>query len=390
MAKRKRVGIATVYKGYNYGSCLQAYATQEFLKELGYSPVILGLRSELSGARHLGRRKAFVMFLRAIWRPSLVRGTVLAYLADLRKPVARRTRELFADFRSSLLHVDVRTWGGLKAFASAPDTVACVCGSDQVWNASAAYLDPVYYLRFAPQNKRIAFAPSFGRAVVPRYNYGPIKKRISAIPFLSVREGQGARIIEEMTGRTAAVLVGPTLLLDKPAWISRMGDAPQGRPSGNDVVLYFLDPPNDVAVEFIRRLVEHDHRTCVTVMHPHDRLAGLAGVEHLDAGPREFVHLVANAGFVCTDSFHGTAFAVNFSIPFCVFDRQYGAAADQSCRIESLLEMTALQSRFVRRSCDLAELGSCDFGQAQERLAQERQTSKAFLLDAFSRIEVDS
>ena len=35
-----------------------------------------------------------------------------------------------------------------------------------------------------------------------------------------------------------------------------------------------------------------------------------------DAGPAEFLYLVQHASFIITTSFHGTAFALNFGIPF--------------------------------------------------------------------------
>lgn len=35
-----------------------------------------------------------------------------------------------------------------------------------------------------------------------------------------------------------------------------------------------------------------------------------------DAGPLEFLHLINNAAFVITTSFHGTAFSLNFGKPF--------------------------------------------------------------------------
>lgn len=42
-----------------------------------------------------------------------------------------------------------------------------VCGSDQVWCTTTTYVDPLMYLRFAPQEKRIAYAPSLGRDYIP-------------------------------------------------------------------------------------------------------------------------------------------------------------------------------------------------------------------------------
>ena len=41
------------------------------------------------------------------------------------------------------------------------------------------------------------------------------------------------------------------------------------------------------------------------------------GIIHImDAGPQEFISLLNKAVYVITDSFHGTAFSINFNIPF--------------------------------------------------------------------------
>lgn len=68
------------------------------------------------------------------------------------------------------LQVKKLSWHELKAYASNEDVLACVCGSDQIWNATNIYIDPVYYLKFAPVNKRVAYAPSFGKSEIPQYN----------------------------------------------------------------------------------------------------------------------------------------------------------------------------------------------------------------------------
>lgn len=36
-----KVGILTFYSAHNYGAVLQAYATQEFLKKMGHTAIIV-------------------------------------------------------------------------------------------------------------------------------------------------------------------------------------------------------------------------------------------------------------------------------------------------------------------------------------------------------------
>lgn len=40
----KKIGIITFHSAYNYGSVLQAFATQETVRSLGYAPEIINYR----------------------------------------------------------------------------------------------------------------------------------------------------------------------------------------------------------------------------------------------------------------------------------------------------------------------------------------------------------
>ena len=48
----KKVGICTLFTGYNYGSSLQAFAIKKTIDKLGYDPIIFKLSGSLvKGAR---------------------------------------------------------------------------------------------------------------------------------------------------------------------------------------------------------------------------------------------------------------------------------------------------------------------------------------------------
>lgn len=74
------------------------------------------------------------------------------------------------------------------------------------------------YLRFAPKEKRVAYAPSLGRNYIPNYNKRTLKRYIADIPCVSVREDEGRRLIKELTGRDAKVVADPTLLMRSHEW----------------------------------------------------------------------------------------------------------------------------------------------------------------------------
>ncbi|MBQ4432262.1 MAG: polysaccharide pyruvyl transferase family protein, partial [Synergistaceae bacterium] len=65
---------------------------------------------------------------------------------------------------------------------------------------------------------------------------------------------------------------------------------------------------------------------------------------HYLTHPGEFVYLLEHADFVCTDSFHGTAFSVIFRKNFMAFRRKKTGFEDMFGRIESLLSNLGLMN----------------------------------------------
>ena len=72
----------------------------------------------------------------------------------------------------------------------------------------------------------------------------------------------------------------------------------------------------------------------------------------LDAGPSEFLWLIANATCMVTNSFHGTAFSVNFATPFCcVLNRK----RKNNGRMISFLDKVDMSNRILYED-SIAEL----------------------------------
>ena len=100
-----------------------------------------------------------------------------------------------------------------------------------------------------------------------------------------------------------------------------------------------------------------------------------------------------HSSFVCTDSFHGMIFSANFNIPFYIFKRNYGTAADQSSRIVSILNKLGLQDRFISKISKPKEVEltnvnlMMDFTEANQLLEIERTKSKQYLQEAFTDIK---
>lgn len=387
----KKIGIATVYTGFNYGSCLQAYASQQFISSMGYDTTLLWYNDGLIRGRDIRIKKIIGMVIRTFWRPKLFKKTFLTYRNSLKKEINNETKKYFLEFQSNKLKVKKCSWKGLKKFANDADTLACICGSDQIWNATNIYIDPIFYLRFAPKNKRVAYAPSFGKEFIPKYNKNIIKRYIADFDYISVREEQGVNIVKQLINREVQSVLDPTLLLNKVQWlecINEENDLPE-----EYILVYFLDNPTEVAVSYIAEVYEKFNIPIISIPYKFKELSKFDNLQYRNAGPEQFIDLINNAKFVCTDSFHGMIFSVNLNTPFYIFQRNYGTATDQSSRIVSILEKLKLKERFVSEvySNDINKDKinvEINFEESNKLLQEEREKSIRYLSNAFSSIEI--
>ena len=375
----KKVGIATVHTGYNYGSALQAYATKVILRKLNYQGVILALKGSLINGRDVRLKKIVVIFLRLLRHPSNFTKHIKRYETSVAHELSKISTEQFECFTKNYLKPIFLSWKDLKRLGKTDDIVAFVCGSDQIWNADTLYVDPFYYLRFTNRKKRIAFAPSFGRENIPQYNRKIIKKYINGIDILSVREKTGVNIIKELCGKKAVWLLDPSLLLSSNEWRTCLTlEQTDIVMKGDYILAYFLDEPSEYAKKWIKNLKEQMGLPIIEL--PYIRKLDKWFDQCVDAGPKEFIYYISHATYVVTDSFHGTAFAINFEIPFFVFQRQYGIAGNQSSRISSLLELTGFIQRFNPDKSIMNQ--KIDFQYARNVLEQERTKAEFYLQNA--------
>lgn len=210
-----------------------------------------------------------------------------------------------------------------------------VTGSDQVWNPYFADLEKLF-LKFAPMEKRVAYAASISCPEIPPEDLKSFIDGINGMKDISVREQAGAELIEQLTGRKVEVVADPTMLIAAEKWreIAR-------KPSwlkGDEKILttYFLGKRPD---EIINRLADEHGLKVVNILDEHV-------FEHYAVAPEEWLWLIDNASLMYTDSFHGTVFSILFRRPFVVTERiGDGCVNKMTSRIDTLLGKFGLEDR---------------------------------------------
>lgn len=152
----------------------------------------------------------------------------------------------------------------------------------------------------------------------------------------------------------------------------------------NYILAYFLDEPSSHAKKALKALKEQ--LNCKVIALPYKFEDMDYCDEAVAAGPKEFVELVANAKVVCTDSFHGTVFALNLHTPFFTFEREYGFANKQSERVLSILRKVDMLERYQPVNV-VEKLDNLDFKHSEEVLNTEREKAYKYVNNAINSIK---
>lgn len=372
-----RIGIVTILKVNNYGAELQAYATQAILKKLGYEAEVIDyLFYKNSGHKKTKGSKPVLPFSVMARLKEWLYPKVTALKSVGQGKAWQKREERFEQFHSlntSLSH----TYNSIEElYAARMDYDVYLTGSDQVWNPGIYSSLAPYFLTFAPEGcKRIAYAASFGVEHVPEVAVPYYRDCLRAYNAIGVREKSAVALVEQLSGKKAEWVLDPTLLLDRDDWLT-VAKPGETTPYQSYILIYELTP-----CPYIRQLADYYHR-----LHqwPIIRICKSASREDkdidniTDAGPAEFLYLFAHARLVITNSFHGTAFSINFQRDFYTV---LPLRKKNNSRQRSILELFGLQDRLLVEGAPMpvADKLNIDYASVCEHLVSERNKSIDFL-----------
>lgn len=367
----KKIGLITYHSAYNYGSVLQAYATQQVLKKIGYSAEIINYR--------LDEQKYFYQrLLRLKYGPKTALKDLLLIPVDGKR--LKRAHRFESFIRERLVTTQEVTepeqvaalWGQYDAIIS---------GSDQIWSKNSHELranrwenmNP-YLLKGFP-GRKISYASSIGNMTDEQLQrILPSLKEFDAISF---REESTAERMERMLGRKPETVIDPTLLLDRQDWIDQFDLREDG---DKYILLYSLRNPQTLH-KLLRLTVKlAEQRECkVRVIAP---FAWLPVVNrrikfYPEYGPVDFLNALYGAEAVVTDSYHGTVLSVNLGKEFLTI----GGNAGTKYRMKDTLRLLGLEARirdaFEESAIEIDE--SIDYKAVDDRLEALRKKGTAYL-----------
>lgn len=385
--KSEYIGIVTLTTGFNYGTTLQAFALQEIIRSLHYIPKLIVIKGSIIKGMDFRLEKLFVMLYRLMRHPVLME-KVKHYVHWIKTAYSNEIKKKIIAFSDNKLDTVLISYSALKKISKSSLYKAFICGSDQIWDASAMYVNPAYYLQFCPRGKKIAYAPSFGKDTIPKYNQNSIKKMLQGFDDISIRESRGAEMIKELINKDVPVVLDPTLLLNKESWENFYTGHPLAEfihTMKDPLVLFFLDKPNPFVINSINACIKSwaDKKQdiiCITTEKEYfKRYFYDTPVILPNLDPFEFLNVMSKAKIVLTDSYHGVLFSINFNRNFWAFERNYIKGQNQSSRIMSILALLSLHDRYIIDDCNKDWTAPIEFPEVNTILNKKREHSLQYL-----------
>lgn len=361
-----KIGILTFHASHNYGSMLQAWALQTYLKRQGHDVETINLRIKI-------QREIYNFPLRP------VRNKLKKYFKSLCNPVwlyhACRKWLVYENFMNKNLTLTEKVysnWDEIRKDIPSLGYQCVITGGDQIWNMNCPDFSESYYLPSDLGNiKKISYSPSFGNFLqkITPLQEAFVKRHLASYSHISAREASMQKYLKEKINRETFVACDPTLLLHADDYNRFITE----EPIIEENYIYYYSPLNNSKRERLAVLLGKHYGMKVITSFPHLRNNKMESVP--EAGPAEFLNLVKNATMVVGKSFHLVVFAMLFHKDFIAIE------GDNDARMRNILSLLNIRERgqVTEDNYKSIQLPPIDFATIDRLLDQERVNSYNFL-----------
>lgn len=353
-----KIGILSMQRIINYGSFMQAYGLKCILEEMGHQCEFIDI---LPGENISG----------IPYHPKSPIQKIIDKLLSKKAIENARKGRFWINLRAKFIPQLNSTLGLSEQYQFDKHYDAVVIGSDEVFNcfqSSSWGFTPQLFGELTNADLVISYAASFGyttmEMIQKEHIEDRLKRALSQLKAISVRDQNSAHIIEQLTEKTPSMNFDPALLYLKT-------DVPDVELK-DYIILYayqdrIKDPKEiDAIIKFARK--ENKKLISIGSYTPWcDKSLALT--------PFEMLSYFKCADYVITDTFHGTIFAVKFHRQFSTFIRP-----SNKSKLEYLLRSLSLQERACSDLHRLNEilLSPCEFDRCDAIIAQGLSKTKEY------------
>lgn len=360
----KKIGILTYHRVFNFGSLLQTYALQKYLEDKGQAVEVIDYYPERL------QKKRLLFHVNPKWSRPIWKMIVHLIPAVITRLLGYHMMDTFLAKHVHLTDKVYETEEDLKR--NRPIYDIYLNGSDQIWNVETAdgLVDKVFFMEFLPEEcVRAAYAGSFGKDSFSKESLMEIKKYLSKYSAISVRENSGLSILDKIGIKGGQWVLDPTFLLKPAQW--REIEAKTRLPK-RYLLVYNLNR-NPRITNLAQRIASEKGLKIVNFAHSFVFIKGAKNIIY--PTPNLFITLFENAEYVVTDSFHGTAFSINFGRQFiCVPAPRFNS------RLNSILNLIGESDRLLGDRDDFNIIDrKVDYKKVDKIIDEERRKSYDFV-----------
>lgn len=370
----KKIATITFHAAYNYGSNLQAYALQEYVKKISQEKQIL-IEYRIINFRTDFQKDFYSLFKKNNSLKNVFKNLmVLRYYKEYK--IKCNKHEEFIRNKLNLTDREYNSFEELKDENF--DFDYYISGSDQIWNVRAQDFDWAYFLGFINEGIKLSYSASFGPLDINFRSdiFNKCRGYLKDYRYISTREKGSNDNIEKILGCKTDILVDPTILLSKREWQSLIKDIP----SKNYEYIFFYElEPSKETLRLLKKLSNLIGLPIVISKYNNKYDYFNNFIKCYDTGPLEFLKLINDAKLVISTSFHGTVFSILFEKPFYTID------GNKDNRINNLLKMCKLDDRVINdhnymKLCE--KYLDINFSFSNNQLEKEREKSTLYLIKA--------
>lgn len=382
-----KIGCVIAYrKGHtNYGTSLVGYALIKKLQMMGYEVEVINYVKKLT----LMQKMEWMVNAVRCGMGSVITGRMKGK-KDMQKNVSYaanikvRTEAVEAYKERKFIPLFKNYVGYEALHEGSKDYDAVIVGSDQVWTPLSLPTKFFNLLFGDDAVRKVAYASSFGVSSIPGFQHKATGAFLDRFHAIGVREQSGKKIVDTLSHQTATVVADPTLLLDSIEWSEEIKDS---KINMNEpyIFCYFLGT-NMEARKAANELKAKTGLKIVTLRHmdeyvPEDESFG--NYAPYDVDPNGFLTYIKNAEYVLTDSFHCSAFSIQFHKQFMTFYRfAQGSATGRNSRIDSLFNVLGVNKEHIYAGDVMKVKAQLDWDSIDANLKKLREKSVEFLTRA--------
>ena len=302
-----KIGIVTLLDNKNYGNRWQNYAMNELMHSIGIQTENIYFWKRTAERNTIREKIKRCLPIKIAYLMHILSAYEINNFPMLKR-VIKFTRYSNSFKNSKIILID--NYSEIKNQIDCKQYDFFAVGSDQVWNPYYVN-DPLFFLTFAPKDKRLAFMASFGSDEIPEKVIARYTKWLNDMFYISVREPSAKNIVQCLTGKKADVFFDPTLLLDIRFW-KKIVKKPKNIKLSDEYAVIFMF---NSSCKDIEKLCKHKGMPLIV-------LNDKRYPEIFSLDPEEMLYMISHATMIFTDSFHIMALSIKFNRQFYIFNRK--------------------------------------------------------------------